>query len=139
MSRFTSPIDIDDVTSQASGALSASSLPSVFGRMMAGQTVPSAALITRDICQRPVPIYNDLYNPNLPEPTLRASNYSPYANGQPLFDDRPVIVANLPQGKVLALVSKRTRTAWVWRIGYTLVNNAHHKKPLLWACKHCKL
>ncbi|KAG4427808.1 hypothetical protein IFR05_016709 [Cadophora sp. M221] len=132
MSRFTSPIDVDDVASEASGALSASSLPTVFGLMMAGQAASPAILITRDICQRPVPTYNDSYNPNQPEPTLRPFNYSPYANGQPLFDDRPVIVANLPQGKVLAPASKRTRTAWVWRIGYALIDNSHHKKPLFW-------
>ena len=80
---------------------------------MAGPLATPLATVIRDLCSRPTPIYNDFYNPYDPENTQRPSDYSPYANGQPLFDDRPVVVSNLLKRKTLALTTKRNRTAWV--------------------------
>lgn len=135
-SRASTPLEIDASTFQASANSSRSTLPSAFGRMMQPGR-PAAAVIVHDQCKRPEPIYNDKYNPY----TLTLGDideaYSPYVYGEPLYDDRAVIVANLPYQHTLAGAAKRQRTSWVWNLGYALIDNSKPRKPLIWACKLC--
>jgi hypothetical protein len=93
----------------------------------------------RDRCQRPKPTYNQNYNPHKPPPEDLPLTYSPYAFGEPLFDDRPIIITNLAAGLIVAPPGKRPRTAWVWKLGYAVVNTRIKAKPVYWTCKHCKL
>ena len=99
MSRLTSPIDIDDTLSQASSALfvsSSSAITNPFQRMIASPTA-IAILSTesaRDTCPHPVPVYNEQYNPNQPTKD-HPSDYSLYANREPLFNDCPIKIVNL--------------------------------------------
>jgi hypothetical protein len=93
----------------------------------------------RDRCNRPTPSYNFNYNPNESQRDDLPGGYSPYIRGEPLFDDRAIVLAQLPKHHTVAGASKRGRTAWVWSVGYALINNSKHSKPLMWACKHCKL
>jgi hypothetical protein len=139
MSRLTSPIDVDDTASQASKAPSASTstLTNPFGRMMASST--SQPTPKRDRCSRLTPTYNEFYDPEQPPPADLPKDYSPYANGQPLWDDRPVLIANLPKYHILEGATKRARTAWVWKLGYALIDNSKPSKPSYWACKLCML
>jgi len=144
MSRHTSPIVVERATSEASTSQSAASVPSIFGRMMAGSnaegsSVPVALTTLRDTCQRPLPIYNEFYDPYKPEKDDLPLDYSPFANGQPLFDDREVDLRKLPTGKTLAPALKKPSRSWVWELGYRLVQLAHPKKHQFWLCKRCKL
>jgi hypothetical protein len=50
-------------------------------------------LIRRDTCKRLEPTYNANYNPYKKPPKDQPGGYSPYVYGEPLWDDRPVIVA----------------------------------------------
>jgi len=68
----------------------------------------------RDQYNRPVLTYNQNYNPYEPPPEDRRPNYSPYAPGEPLFNDRAVIIARLPKKHVITGTTKRKRIAWVW-------------------------
>jgi hypothetical protein len=142
-SRQSTPIDL---ASEASGTRSVSavpsglSLPNAFGRMMAPNG-PIQSVINRDKCNRPTPKYNANYNPNTKPPEGLSGGYSPYVYGEPLWDDRPVIVERLPKHFTVAPPPKKARTAWVWNLGYALSNNKkpNQKPPTFWACKHCKL
>jgi hypothetical protein len=89
-----------------------SSVRNAFGLMQSGGSLPQPAQ-QRDRCQRPTPTYNSNYNPYEPPPEDRPRTYSPYANGEPLFDDRPVIVSRLPIGYIIASATVRPKTAWV--------------------------
>jgi hypothetical protein len=97
-------------------------------------------LIRRDTCKRPEPIYNANYNPYEKPPKDQPGGYSPYVYGEPLWDDRPVIVARLPRGYTIAGPAKKKRTQWVWNLGYALAKAVPpSQKPVtFWACKHCK-
>lgn len=144
MSRHTSPATVDGAASKASGAPPADSTASIFGRMMSGTSVlatsESAGLtVLRDRCKRPPRLYNDFYDPFHPERDDLPSDYSPYANGQPLFDDRAIDLSKIPRGKSLAPANKKPRRSWVWELGYTLIDLTHPKRPQFWACKGCKL
>lgn len=143
MSRRTSPILIDGAAFEGSVALAATSTVSIFGRMMVNANVlaslaPVALTSFRDLCQRPTPQYNKLYNPFQPQKLDLPSDYSPYIHGQPLFDDREVDLRKLPRGKVLASANKKPKRSWTWELGYGLVDLAHPKKYQYWACKRCK-
>jgi hypothetical protein len=94
-SRAFTPLELDANTSEASANSSRSTLPSVFGRMMQPSR-PTAAVIAHDRCKRPEPIYNDKYNPYTLILGDIDETYSLYVYGEPLYDDRAVIVANLP-------------------------------------------
>jgi hypothetical protein len=100
---------------------------------------PAALTSLRDLCQRPPRVYNELYNPHKPESDALPADYSPYVNGQPLFDDREVDIRKIPRGKSLAPASKKAKKSWVWELGYTFIDLAHPKKHQYWACKGCKL
>ncbi|KAL5312887.1 hypothetical protein ACEPPN_019313 [Leptodophora sp. 'Broadleaf-Isolate-01'] len=118
MSRYTSPIIIDGATSGAPEALSADSAPNIFGRMMsvssASALLALAALTSlRDLCQRPPRIYNEFYNPYEPKSDALPSDYSPYVNGQLLFNDKAVDIRKLPKGKSLAPANKKAKKSWV--------------------------
>ena len=122
---------------EASPAPLASTVTSVFGYIM-NATPPLTGLIARDRCFRPTSIYNNNYDLTKPPPLDRHIRYSPYVYREPLYDDRLVIVARLLARWTIALLTKRARTAWVWRLKYTLLNSIKLTTPILiWACKLC--
>jgi hypothetical protein len=99
-SRTTTPIVIDDSTSQASATPSGATLPTAFDRMMQ----PNNAILLslpKDKCSRPTPTYNFNYNPHEPPNNTLFAGYSPYVFGEPLHDYRPVEVARLPKHHML--------------------------------------
>lgn len=143
MSRHTTPIDIDDSASQASRAPSTSSSTVIinpFAQMMAPMAPEPQpdTFVLKDSCHRPTPIYNDSYNPYRPTRDDLSADYSPYANREPLFDDRPVVVVNLPKGMVLSPAAKKLRVSWIWQLGYSLSLSGNTKKDRFWCCKLCK-
>ena len=93
--------------------------------------------ILRDRCRRPEPQYNAFYNPHDPQNESLNEDYSPYDFGEPLFDDRNPFPRRFPKGMVLAGASKKPRTLWVWKLGYTLQNTRKAHKPIYWCCKLC--
>lgn len=121
-------------------------VPNAFGRMMAASmealnpsddaTIPITRL--RDTCYRPEPVYNINYNPHHAPPRDLNPEYSPYSNGEPLFDDRPIITARLPPRHVVTGAQRRPRRAWVWKVGYHITNQAKSSHNAVWACKYCK-
>src|SRR6266498_5505949 len=117
---------------------SQSSLPNTFGRMI-GSGQPAEPKVVKDRYNRPPPTYNYNYNPEEPARDNLPKGYSPYVCGEPLYDDRLVIVARLPPRHTVVGAGKRLRTQWVWNLGYTLDDNSKTKSTLVWACKHCKL
>jgi hypothetical protein len=137
-SQHSTPLELDTTASQVSADASGSTLPNAFGRMMQGGRVVQQAT-RRDTCKRPTPTYNHNYDPfKKPSDTL-PHGYSPYVFGEPLFDDRAVIIKRLPKHHIIAGPSKRPRTSWVWHLGYALINDSKKDKPTIWACKHCTL
>jgi hypothetical protein len=88
-SRQKSPIDLTSEgpgTRSVSAAPSTSSLPNVFGRMMAGKDKVQE-VIYHDKCTRLEPIYNTNYNPYEKPPKGQPGGYSLYVFGKPLWDD----------------------------------------------------
>lgn len=143
MSRPTTPITLDGNASEASSALTATRLAPIFARTAGGSnaeasSAPVALRSLRDLCQRPIPQYNEFYSPFEPLRLDLPSDYSPFVNGQPLFDDREVYLPKLPKGKTLAPATKKPKRSWVWALGYALVELSHPKKHQYWACKRCK-
>jgi hypothetical protein len=135
-SRQPTPLEIDAEASRASSPTSGSTLPNAFSRLMGGTLVIRSAA-KRDRCARPAPSYNQHYNPfQKPADDLRV-DYSPYVYGEPLYDDRAIIVARLLKFYTAAAAAKKPRTAWVWGLGYALINNKKANKPLMWCCKGC--
>jgi hypothetical protein len=107
-----------------------------FGIMMAPQTAGNPAIL-RDRCFRPTPTYNENYDPTKPPNPLNKAEYSPYAFGEPLFNDRPIRLDRLRVGHVIAGATKRKRVQWTWKLGYALINNTKASKPIIWCCKLC--
>ncbi len=128
--------EIDSTPSQASTSASASTLPSAFNRMI-GSGRPTATSFVRDQCTRPTPKYNSNYNLYELLPKNLEPNYSPYALGEPLYDNRFPFSSMLPSQHTLADASKRRRTSWVWHLGYALKNNSRPNSPTIWAYKLC--
>jgi hypothetical protein len=136
-SRATTPAESSNSRSGTSLAPSANTVTSVFGRMM-NAAPPQTGFSARDRCFRLTPIYNNNYDPNRAPPTDQHIGYSPYVYGEPLYDDRAVVVARLPARWTIAPPTKRPRTSWVWKLGYALLNNTKASSPtLMWACKLC--
>jgi hypothetical protein len=135
-SRTSTPLELDSITSQASASNSQTSLPNAFGRMMSSSQ-PALHIVVKDKCNRPEPTYNHNYDPDkVPRDDL-PGGYSPYIFGEPLYDDRPVVMSRLPSRHTVAGAAKRDRTQWVWALGYAFENNTKSKPSLVWACKHC--
>jgi hypothetical protein len=135
-SRAESPLD---TTSQASAVPSRSTLPNAFGQIMQSQqsTRRSTPIVQRDRCQRPLVVYNYNYDLFSAPPVDLPQGYSPYVFGEPLFDDREVLLARLPARHTIAAPGKRPRTTWVWKLGYALTNHSKAGNPTFWACKLC--
>lgn len=93
--------------------------------------------ILRDRCLRLKPVYNDCYNPELPPATTNGDEYSPYDFGEPLFDDRNVVVARLPTGHIVPGGGKRKMRQWVWKVGYHFTNTNKAANNSIWCCKLC--
>jgi hypothetical protein len=111
-SRDLTPIELDGSVSPASAAASGPSLHNAFSQMIdLNRATPT--FTTRDRCMRPTPTYNFNYNPYKPPSDTQPARYSPYVFNEPLFDDRPAVVANLPRNHVLAPAPKKPRTQWV--------------------------
>ena len=133
------PIDLSEDTRNLLVVASESTPPNAFGRMMGAtaSTASSPAPQQRDRCKRPVPSYNSNYDPyKLPADTL-PGGYSPYVNREPLFDNRAIIVNRLPTKYIVASASKKPRTAWVWKLGYALINTTKQSNNQIWCCKYC--
>lgn len=135
MGTNTNIIDVESCT--LSAAPSIAPIPSAFSKLMAGGIVQN--LVKKDTCSRPTPTYNENYNPFEPLALIPAADYSPYANGEPLFDDRLPILSRFPTKHTLAGASKRGKQSWVWHIGYALLDHTKPKTPTIWACKLCRV
>jgi hypothetical protein len=97
------------------------------------------SLVLRDSCSRPTPAYNSNYNPYAIPNEDTPGGYSPYVYKEPLFDDRPVVINELPKNCILAPPPKRPRTSWVWPLGYAITDSSRSRNPILmWHCKLCK-
>ena len=103
-SRDKTPIDLSFATPEPSIALST---PSAFSRIMRANSSTVELVQKRDRCRRPTPTYNYNYDPNKPPPEGLPGSYSPYVNGEPLFDDRAVVVIRLLAGYIVAPTSKK--------------------------------
>lgn len=84
-------------------------LPNTFSQIM-GSVPREQRKDVRDRYNRPVLTYNQNYNPYKPPPKDRRPDYSPYTPGEPLFDDRTVIIARLPKKHIITGTTKRKRT-----------------------------
>jgi len=138
MDSALTPIDLTSRDPSIGPSESSSNLPKVFNQMIRGAPVNQKKEL-RDRCRRPEPIYNYNYNPFAPPPEDRRPDYSPYIVGEPLHDDREVILARLPKKYVLEGSTKRKKTAWVWKLGYALTDTSKANGPPIWACKFCML
>jgi hypothetical protein len=78
--------------------------------------------VRRDACNRPTPVYNHNYNLKRPPRKDLPGGYTPYVFNEPLFDDREVQISRLPKHYIVASEGKRSRTAWVWKLGYALTD-----------------
>ena len=104
---------------------------------MIGSGRPVATSFVRDQYTRPIPKYNSNYN--LYELLLEnlEPNYSPYALGELLYDNRLPFSLMLLSQHTLADVSKRRRTSWVQHLDYALKNNSRPNSPTIQAYKLC--
>ncbi len=84
------------------------SIPNAFNRIMDKGKGPYQVL--RDTCSRPTPEYNSKYNLYVIPYEDTFSGYSPYVFKEPLFNNRPIIIVQLPKHCVLAPPMKRPRT-----------------------------
>jgi hypothetical protein len=109
-------------------------LPNAFSQIM-GSVPREQRKDVRDRCNRPVPTYNQNYNPYEPPPEDRRPNYSLYTPGEPLHNNRAVIIVRLPRKYVITGATKRKRTVWVWQLGYALTNTSKRDKPTVWVYK----
>jgi hypothetical protein len=141
MSRATTPNSIDynlSIAHSTNTKASTSGVSDAFGLLMQNSS-SSTVFVPHDRCSRPIPKYNDFYNPHEPEPLNKPPGYSLYANRQPLFDDRSVHTPSLPKHHTVAPVGKKAKTSWLWLLGYTLIDNSKQSKPTMWAYKLCML
>ena len=98
-----------------------SSVPNAFGRMMAAliealNPLDDASILVtrlRDTCYRLEPVYNKNYNPYLTPPRDLDLEYLPYVNGEPLFNNRLIIITRLLSRHVITRAQRRPRRAWV--------------------------
>ena len=91
---------------------SGSTLPNAFSHLI-GPAPVIQSTTKRDLYVRLTPVYNQYYNPfQKPADDLR-SDYSPYVYGEPLYDDRAIVVARLPKHHTEASAAKKPRTQWV--------------------------
>jgi hypothetical protein len=111
-SRYSIPLKNDTIVSQASTTASGLTMPNAFSRLMAAAPVVQSTA-KRDLYTRPTPVYNQYYNPfQVPADDLHP-DYSLYAYGEPLYDDRAIVVARLLKHYTVAGVAKKPRTQWV--------------------------
>jgi hypothetical protein len=106
-SRHSTPLEIERINliaSQSTATPSVASLPNAFERL--GQAQPVASPTSqRDRCTRLPVEYNDNYNPYKPLNLEKPIEYTPYASGEPLFDDRPIHVPSLRRHYTVASAS----------------------------------
>ena len=136
-SRAPTPAADSPNRAEASPAPLAGTVNSAFGRMM-NTARDHSPLRPRDRCTRPPLTYNENYNPEQPPLTDLPYNYSPYNYGEPLFDDRPFLVARLPPRWAETPAPARPRTQWTWKLGYAFNNSTNPAKIVpMWTCKLC--
>jgi hypothetical protein len=112
-SKQSTPLLIDQIdltASQTAVMPSMASVPNAFDHIgraeLAGKNTSQ-----QDRCRRPTPTYNANYDPFKPLNLKRLLEYSPYVNGEPLFNDRPVYLPDLQRNFTVAGASKRPRTS----------------------------
>jgi hypothetical protein len=133
---LTSPKPSSRSTRSTSIAMtSQSSIPNAFGHMMQNEKGHNTLL--RDTCLCPIPKYNTNYNPYATPREDLPNDYSPYVFKEPLYDNRAIIVTELPKNYIVAPPPKRPRTAWVWALGYGILDSSRARKApiLMWHCK----
>ena len=111
-SRSTISIGDDDLRSKGSIVLTERSLLGVFSRIISHANVVQSSA-KRDKYTRLTPKYNENYDLYKPQPSKLSPDYSPYVFGEPLFDDKPVIITRLPKYYLVALLPKKPRTSWL--------------------------
>jgi len=116
---------------------SATLITNPFAYMMEGRS-SEGPCVKKDKCTRPAVTYTTNYDPYKPPSDTQPKGYSPYVSGEPLFDDRAVIIARLLPNHVLTPPPKRPRTQWVWQLGYALTDTSKAKPINKWCCKLCK-
>jgi hypothetical protein len=72
-------------------------------------------------------VYNHGYDPYKEPLEDRPDRYSPYVFGEPLYNDREVIIARLLLYTILAGLSRKPRTQWVWKLRYALADARKNK------------
>ena len=134
-SRHSTLLENDTIVSQASTTASGLTMSNAFSRLMAAALVVQSTT-KRDLYTRPIPVYNQYYNPFQVLVDDLYSDYSPYVYGEPLYDDRAIVVARLLKHYTAAGAAKKLRTQWVQKVGYALTDNSKPDKPIKQACKH---
>jgi hypothetical protein len=113
---------------------SLSNLPNAFSQIM-GSMPREQRKDVRDRYNRPVPTYNQNYNPYEPPPEDRRPDYSLYTPGEPLYNDYIVIIIRLLKKHVITGTTKRKRIVWVWQLGYALTDTSKKDEPTIWTYK----
>jgi hypothetical protein len=109
-SRHSILLENDNIASEASSITSESTLPNVFSRII-GLAPVIQSTVKRDCYTRLIPQYNhnhDLYK-KLSNDLRR--RYSLYIYREPLYDDRPIIMARLPRYYIKVSAIKKPRTS----------------------------
>ena len=75
--------------------------------------MPISESLRRDRYNRPIPLYNKNYDPIKLPPIDLPKDYSPFVYLEPLFDDRPIVIANLLAKWSVIGAAVRPRTQWV--------------------------
>jgi hypothetical protein len=96
---MSSPLSVwtEDIPDDSGNILSQSPTENsnVFS-VLIGSSKLAADTIVKDKCKRLIPTYNHNYNPDKLPPTDLPGGYLLYVFGEPLFDDRAVLLARLP-------------------------------------------
>ena len=140
-SSHASPVLIEDDDARASLAASATTTATIVNtlqQIIRPQATKKPTKVVRDRCFRPPVKYNDQYDPFKPPNDRNKAEYSPYDFGEPLFDDREVIIARIPAGHVVAGASKKKKSSWTWKVGYAFINTLKANRPTIWCCKLCR-
>jgi hypothetical protein len=85
-------LNLESIVKPTLPSSSSSAQKDAFRQMMKGKR-PAELAVLRDTCSRPEPIYNEYYDPYKPPPADLPARYTPYEPGQPLWDDRALVLA----------------------------------------------
>ena len=89
------------------------SLPNTFSHIIKSTKETSNPEVISNTCLHLTPEYNSNYNPYIVPCKDLYQGYNPYIPKEPLFDNRPTIVTQLPINCILTPIPKRPRISWV--------------------------